>query len=115
MNPLKIEKPWGHEILWAKTKDYAGKVLVILKGHRLSLQYHQNKEETIRLQKGLMELETGDQATRQKTLMKPGDHFHIPPGLIHRMIAIEDCEVVEVSTPQLDDVVRLKDDYDRVK
>ena len=114
----KIAKPWGHEVIWAKTPRYMGKILVINKGHRLSLQYHEKKDESILLAKGLMELEVegdGLGPGRQKIVLKPGDSYHIPPRLKHRMTALEDCEVIEVSTPELDDVVRLEDDYDRAK
>lgn len=111
----KIDKPWGHELIIAKTSAYVGKVLVIKKGHRLSLQYHREKEETLFLARGHMTLvhEDGD-GRWVETLMKPGDSYHIPPGAKHRMIAVEDCEVFEVSTPQLDDVVRIEDSYGRI-
>lgn len=111
---VKVSKPWGHELIWASTDRYVGKILVILKGQRLSYQYHEKKTETIYLAKGLMELEHQDPyGERQKTILKPGDSFHIPVGLRHRMSALEDSEVFEVSTPELDDVVRLEDDYAR--
>lgn len=116
MKTEKINKPWGHELIWAKTDRYVGKILFINKGHRLSFQYHEKKEETIRLNKGLMELEVeskGSTEGRQKIILKPGDTFHIPPYCKHRMSASEDCEVLEVSTPELDDVIRLEDDYKR--
>lgn len=111
---VKVSKPWGHELIWAKTDGYVGKILVILKGQRLSYQYHEKKIETIYLAKGLMELEHQEPHGKcQTTVLKPGDSFHIPVGLRHRMSALEDCEVFEVSTPELDDVVRLEDDYKR--
>jgi len=115
-NIERVEKPWGHELIWAKTPDYVGKILHINKGHRLSLQYHQEKEETILLYSGKMgfvfENEKGE---LEEILLLAGEAHHVPPGKKHRMIAIEDCEVFEVSTPQLNDVVRLEDGYGRVK
>ena len=109
----RVEKPWGHEIIWARTGDYVGKMLFIRKGHRLSLQYHNQKEETIYLHTGrmLFTVQEGGELV-QKTL-RPGDEYHIPPLTKHRMEALEDCEVFEASTPQLDDVVRLEDSYGR--
>ncbi len=111
----RVEKPWGHELIWAKTKDYVGKILFIKKGHKLSLQYHRQKEETIFLQTGKMcfvfENETGN---LDEIILLPGESHHIATGKKHRMIAIEDCSVFEVSTPQLDDVVRIEDGYGRV-
>ncbi|HPM41317.1 MAG TPA: sugar phosphate nucleotidyltransferase, partial [bacterium] len=105
-----VPKPWGHEELWALSRAYAGKILFIRKGCRLSLQYHQSKEETLRVLSGEMLLELGDAGTRR---MSPGDVQHIPPGTRHRMAAATDCVVLEVSTPELDDVVRISDDYGR--
>ena len=111
----KIEKPWGHEEIWAKTDSYVGKILVINKGNRLSLQYHNKKEETIRILSGKMTFHFGNAENNVKEiLLNPGDTFHIKPGLIHRFEAKDDDVVlVEVSTTELDDVVRLKDDYNR--
>lgn len=111
----RVEKPWGYELIWAKTKDYVGKVLHINKGHKLSLQYHRVKEETIFLQSGKMTLVfENDSGVLEEVLLLPGEVHHIPVGKKHRMIAVEDCDVFEVSTPQLDDVVRLEDGYGRV-
>jgi mannose-6-phosphate isomerase-like protein (cupin superfamily) len=111
----RVEKPWGHEIIWAVTERYVGKILHIRAGEALSLQYHRKKDESIYLAQGDLILETGvgDQPTERKVL-KRGDSLHIPPGLRHRMIAVSDCDVFEVSTPELDDVVRLEDRYGRV-
>lgn len=101
-------------MLWAKTNDYVGKVLFVKAGESLSLQYHEQKEETLFLESGNCQLETGHDVQNLKRLeMKPGDAFHVPPRLIHRMTAITDCRFFEVSTPQLSDVVRLKDRYGR--
>ena len=110
-----VLKPWGHEVIFAVTKDYVGKVLVIKAGHQLSLQFHKVKEETIYLRAGEMKfiLEDGD-GVMEEQIVKPGQSFHIPPNRKHRMIAVSDCEVFEVSTPHLDDVVRLEDSYGRI-
>lgn len=110
----RVDKPWGYELIWAKTDRYVGKVLHIEAGHALSLQYHKVKDETIRLNAGklLLEVEEPGQS-RRKVELAAGDSFHLRPGTIHRMIALETCDVLEVSTPELDDVVRLEDRYGR--
>ncbi|MCM2278561.1 MAG: cupin domain-containing protein [Oligoflexia bacterium] len=110
----RVEKPWGHELIWAKTGDYVGKILHINRGHRLSLQYHRVKEETIYVSTGSMILLIeDDQGVLQEVPLKAGEAHHIATGRKHRMIATEDCDVFEVSTPHLDDVVRLEDGYGR--
>ena len=110
----RVEKPWGYELIWAHTKDYVGKILHINKGHQLSLQYHEVKEETIILQSGKMKyLIEDDQGVMQEVILNPGDAHHTPVGRKHRMVALEDCDVYEVSTPHLNDVVRLEDGYGR--
>ncbi len=114
--PKRVEKPWGHELWWARTDRYVGKILHVKKGESLSLQYHNVKDETIMLQSGRLLFETrptGEEGELRKVEMRPGDVFHITPGTLHRMTAIEDCDIVEVSTPELDDVVRLEDRYGR--
>ncbi len=112
----KVEKPWGYELIWAKTDQYVGKILHIRKGHKLSLQYHQVKEETIFISKGKMNLVFENEAGELEEIpLEPGEAHHIPVGRKHRMVAVEDCDVFEVSTPQLNDVVRLEDSYGRVK
>lgn len=113
--PKVVEKPWGYELVWAQTEKYVGKVLHINKGHSLSLQYHCVKEETIHLWRGLLKLEVGweDDYDYIIHVLSPGDSFHLPPTLRHRMSALEECDVLEASTPQLEDVVRLKDKYGR--
>src|SRR5262249_4150250 len=109
-----VEKPWGHELIWAKTDDYVGKILHIKTGHKLSLQYHRVKEETILLARGKMTFVfENEEGQLEEILLKEGEAHHIPVGRKHRMIALEDCDVFEVSTPQLDDVVRLADVYGR--
>ena len=116
LNPKRVEKPWGYEIWWARTDRYVGKILHINHGASLSLQYHNVKDETILVQSGRMLLETRGKDERGELRgleMKTGDVFHITPGTVHRMIGLEDCDLVEVSTPELDDVVRLEDRYGR--
>jgi quercetin dioxygenase-like cupin family protein len=110
----KVEKPWGYELIWAKTDQYVGKMLHINKGHQLSLQYHREKEETIFVSTGVMKFIFEETPGKlEEIILKPGDAHHIPPNRQHRMIAVEDCDIFEVSTPQLDDVVRLEDSYGR--
>jgi mannose-6-phosphate isomerase len=111
----KIDKPWGYELLWARTADYAGKVLHIKRGHKLSLQYHERKEETLLLYAGRMLLVLeDDQGILREIRVAAGEAYHIPVGRKHRMIALdEDCEVFEVSTNHLEDVVRIEDSYGR--
>ena len=112
------EKPWGHEEIWAQTSRYAGKILFIKKGHRLSRQYHQVKEETIMVLAGTLTCEEGPLtagADVTRHIMQEGDIFHVSPGTIHRFCAEEtDVKLVEVSTSEISDVVRLEDDYRRV-
>jgi quercetin dioxygenase-like cupin family protein len=110
----RVDKPWGHEVIWAVTDRYVGKVLHIKAGERLSLQYHQKKDETVMVWAGRMKFEhfrEGEQPQFKE--LGPGEAFHVTPGLRHRMIAIEDTDVFEVSTTELDDVVRLEDAYGR--
>jgi len=109
----RTDKPWGYELLFAKTGAYAGKVLFIKSPHRLSLQYHRVKEEDFLLWSGKMLFTYEENGQLRKKELSPGDNFHIPPGMKHRMRAIEDCTVFEVSTPHLEDVVRIEDDYGR--
>jgi len=111
----KVEKPWGHEIWWARTERYVGKLLHVRRGESLSLQYHRVKDETILVQSGRLRFDVqgpGEKELRSIEL-GPGQAFHITPGTIHRMTGIEDTDVFEVSTPELDDVVRLEDRYGR--
>jgi mannose-6-phosphate isomerase len=111
----RIEKPWGYELHWAKTDRYVGKILHVNAGHALSLQYHNKKDETMYLYSGRMVLETEQEGQLVKWEMTPGDSVHITPKTVHRITAIEDCDVLEVSTPELDDVVRLEDRYGRIE
>ena len=109
----RVEKPWGHEVIWAHTERYVGKLLHIKAGHALSLQYHQVKDETVHVWSGQMKFQTGEGEVLTERVLGPGESFHITPLLRHRMIAVTDCDVLEASTPELDDVVRLEDRYGR--
>jgi len=114
--PKRVDKPWGYEIWWARTERYVGKILHVNKGESLSLQYHNVKDETIMVQSGRLLFQTrpaGEEGELRDVEMTPGEVFHITPGTLHRMTALEDCDIVEVSTPELDDVVRLEDRYGR--
>jgi mannose-6-phosphate isomerase len=109
-----VDKPWGREVIWAETEQYVGKTLYIDEGQRLSLQYHRVKDETILVQSGVVDLTlegVGGELTVRR--MHPGEAQRIAPGCRHRMTAVTDCALIEVSTPELDDVVRLADDYGR--
>jgi len=114
--PQKTEKPWGFELLLAHTPKYAGKLIFVRKGHRLSLQYHEKKDESIYIYAGkaLLEIE-GSDGHMVSTIVEPGQCIRIPPLTRHRLQAIEDTTLFEVSTPELDDVVRVDDDYGRAR
>ena len=110
----RVEKPWGYEDIFAETESYVGKVIFVRRGQRLSLQYHEIKDETMTLLSGVAELHTGDSAHELKPiLLSRSESVRLRPGVMHRLVALEDCEVLEVSTPHLEDVVRLSDDYGR--
>lgn len=111
----KVEKPWGHELIWALTDVYCGKVLFVKAGCALSLQFHNEKDESWLVQSGRARLELGDagQKALNEEIVGPGAAFHYTPGTVHRVTAIEDTTILEVSTPHLDDVVRLEDLYGR--
>lgn len=105
-----VKKPWGYEEIWAESSKYVGKLLYINAGQRLSKQYHEYKEETIYVLSGVLILEIGD----EKQILKASDTYHISPGTIHRFSASAcDVTLIEVSTPELDDVIRIEDDYAR--
>ena len=115
IRPERVPKPWGHEIIWARTDRYVGKILHVRAGESLSLQYHRRKEETMRVLSGAVTLEVGaERGEPQRLRLRPGEGFHLPPGTRHRVTALEDTDILEVSTPELDDVVRLEDRYGRV-
>ena len=109
----RVPKPWGEEIIFAETDRYAGKILVVKKGEILSLQYHEKKEETLYLYRGRVRLWIEVDGALNEKIMLPGDSRHIHPLTRHRMEALEDSEIFEVSSPELDDVVRLEDRYGR--
>jgi len=110
----RVEKPWGHEVIWAYTDRYVGKLLFIRARRRLSLQYHERKDESVYVVRGRMALHLADASgTLHVHELGPGEHRRIPTGRTHRFEALEDVEVIEVSTPELDDVVRLEDDFGR--
>jgi quercetin dioxygenase-like cupin family protein len=112
--PTRIEKPWGYEIWWAWTDQYVGKILHVRAGHRLSVQYHERKDETSYVLRGKLTLYKGATAdTLVTTPVAEGSQWRNLPGEIHTIEAIEDADVLEVSTPHLDDVVRLSDSYGR--
>jgi mannose-6-phosphate isomerase len=114
VTPRRVDKPWGWELVWAETEHYAGKLLFVRGGEALSLQLHEVKEESWLVQEGRARLEIGARDEELDELeIGPGDAFHLRPGTLHRLTAIEDTLVIEVSTPHLDDVVRLGDRYGR--
>ena len=113
--PRKVEKPWGYELIWAETEHYVGKVLFVKAGESLSLQFHREKDESWLVQEGRAKLElgrAGDPVLTEEVIAS-GACFRFRPGTVHRVTAIEDTTILEVSTPQLDDVVRLEDAYGR--
>jgi mannose-6-phosphate isomerase len=113
-HPVKIvNKPWGHELIWAHSDRYVGKILHITAGHALSLQYHERKDETIHLLSGEMRYLVKIDGELRDVALTAGESFRNVPGTVHQMIAVTDCDVLEVSTPDLDDVVRLEDRYGR--
>ncbi len=113
--PRRVEKPWGWELIWAHTDAYVGKILFVRSGHSLSLQFHRQKDESWYVESGRAELELGDagQGALNAEVITAGACFHFPPGTVHRVTALEDTTILEVSTPHLDDVVRLEDSYGR--
>ena len=112
----RLEKPWGYELVYAATDEYCGKVIFIRAGEELSLQFHREKDETIYVQSGRVEFEVGDPGKPVDTeVIAPGRAFHLAPGTVHRLRALEDTVILEVSTPHLEDVVRLEDAYGRAE
>jgi quercetin dioxygenase-like cupin family protein len=109
----KVEKPWGHEIIYAENERYAGKILFVRAGERLSLQYHEKKDETIYVLSGELDLQIEEDGALVVRRLHPGEARHIPRGTRHRMIGVTDCQIAEASSPELDDVVRLEDSYGR--
>ncbi len=112
--PQRVEKPWGHEVWWAETEHYAGKLLYVDAGHELSLQVHREKDETSYLLSGRLRLTRGpSEAELSREEIGPSQTWRVEPGTVHSIEALEDAVVLEVSTPQLDDIVRLRDRYRR--
>ena len=111
----RVPKPWGHETIWARSERYVGKILHINAGHELSVQYHNRKDETVYLLSGeiVYRVQQEGRDALDDVQLKIGESFRITPGTIHQMIALTDCDVLEVSTPEVDDVVRLSDRYGR--
>jgi mannose-6-phosphate isomerase len=115
VEPRRVDKPWGWELVWAVTEHYVGKLLFVRAGESLSLQFHRVKDESLYVQSGRAKLEladAGEQALNEEIIAAPA-YFRLEPGTVHRVTAIEDTTIIEVSTPQLDDVVRLEDRYGR--
>jgi mannose-6-phosphate isomerase len=115
VEPTKVEKPWGYELMWALADDYCGKILFVKAGESLSLQFHRMKDESWYVQSGRARLEMaapGEKVPKTE-VVGAGAAFRIRPGTVHRVTAVEDTTILEVSTPQLDDVVRLEDRYGR--
>ena len=110
----RVEKPWGYELIWAETPHYVGKILVVRKGERLSWQYHRMKDETLCVAEGVVDFEYQHGDDRQVLRLVKDESIHVPKGMRHRVIAVEDARVFEVSTPQTDDIVRLEDAYGRL-
>ena len=117
ISSYRVDKPWGHEERWAITEKYLGKILFVEQGHKLSLQYHEQKDETVYVLRGRLLLHVGDKEKQEIIELRMGQSYRITPGVVHRFEAPPDVDVtlIEVSTPEIDDVVRLEDDYNRVK
>ncbi len=109
----RVDKPWGYELRFVRTERYAGKVLFIKAGSQLSLQYHDEKDEAFLVQSGQLELVLGKGDEQEAITLGPDEAWHVSPGTVHRFRAVTDCMLFEVSTPELEDVVRLEDDFGR--
>lgn len=113
-SPRRIEKPWGYELIWAQTDEYVGKVLHVRAGEALSLQFHEEKDETLFLLRGQITLEIGPGVNSlQRVPIREGDAFRIRPGVLHRVVAETEVEILEASTPEMDDIIRVRDRYGR--
>lgn len=111
---MRVEKPWGYELVWAHTEYYVGKLLVVRAGEALSLQFHEEKDETLHLVSGELLFEAGPGLdAMEPVVLEAGMSVRIEPGMLHRMEAVTDCRILEASTPELDDVVRVRDRYGR--
>jgi mannose-6-phosphate isomerase len=115
VEPRKVDKPWGYELIWALSDDYCGKLLFVKAGESLSLQFHREKDESWLIQSGRAKLEMAAPGEKvpESEVVGAGAAFRIKPGTVHRVTAVEDTMILEVSTPQLEDVVRLEDNYGR--
>lgn len=113
MVPFKVDKPWGFELIWARTDRYVGKILHVNAGHALSCQYHNLKDETLHVLRGELILRLGQGDDLEEHPFRAGESVHIPPGQVHSIEAVLDTDVLEASTPELDDVIRLSDRYGR--
>jgi mannose-6-phosphate isomerase-like protein (cupin superfamily) len=112
--PERVEKPWGYELIWAHTSQYVGKILHVNAGETLSLQYHEVKDETIFLFSGEMRFWAGPSVEALEEIsLRDGEAFRVRPGTVHRMQAVTDCDILEASTPHLEDVMRIQDRYGR--
>jgi len=112
--PYRVEKPWGHEVIWARTDRYVGKILHVEAGHVLSLQYHHKKDESIYVLSGEIVLRLQQGETLIERRLTQGEAFHILPKVVHQFEAVVTSDLIEASTPEIDDVVRLQDRYGRV-
>jgi len=117
IEPTKVEKPWGYELIWALADEYCGKILFVKAGESLSLQFHREKDESWLVHSGRAQIELGRPGDKMPNseVVGPGAAFRIRPGTVHRVTAIEDTTIIEVSTPYLEDVVRLEDNYGRAE
>ena len=113
VNVVRVPKPWGHETIWAHSDRYVGKILHINAGQELSVQYHNKKDETVHLLSGEISYRVKTNDLLEDMRLRVGESFRITPGTVHQMVALTDCDVLEVSTPELNDVVRLSDKYGR--
>jgi mannose-6-phosphate isomerase len=113
--PRRVDKPWGHELIWALTEEYCGKVLFVRAGESLSLQFHREKDESWYVQSGRAQVQIGavGEAMLTTEVLSAGAALRFRPGTVHRVTALEDTTILEVSTPQIEDVVRLEDIYGR--
>jgi mannose-6-phosphate isomerase-like protein (cupin superfamily) len=110
----RVEKPWGHELIWARAERYSGKILAVRAGESLSLQYHRVKDESWFVLDGRASIEVGEgERQLQEIVVEAGDAVRFRPGIVHRVTALEDTRILEASTPELDDIVRLDDRYGR--